>query len=128
MRIRDFLDGPEAVAAVLAALGRTHPGALPYATGPAQAARMGLRVSDEVGGIAVGLLDADEQAAHVPAWMLDQRDELARDGWHGRRRVGPAAGVTERFSVILFAEHGSADEDGVITQWATVSVVRGYRN
>ena len=126
MRIRDFLDAPEPVAAALVALGRASPGGLPFAAGPDRAERMGLRVSDEVSGIAVGVLDDDERAAHVPAWMRAQQNGLAQGVRPWRRGTGLAAGVTERVPVVLFAEGGAGG--GVITQWATVGTVRGFRN
>ena len=130
MRIYDFTGGPETVAAAVTALARAAPAALPFAAGPGRAERMGLRVSDEVAGIALGVLDADEQAAHVPAWMLAQRGAVGARRTHGQ--TSEAAGVTDRVPVVLFAEgtgpSGGADETGLIVQWAVVTVVRGARN
>lgn len=126
MRIRDFVNGPDAIGAAVAALARAAPGALVYAAGPVRAERMGLRVSDVVAGVALGLLDADEQEAHVPAWMLDQRGAVGA----GRTplQTAEAAGVVARVPVVLFAEGGGVDGAGVIVQWASVAVVRASTN
>ena len=126
MRVRDFLRGPEAVGAAVASLAGAGSDSLPYAAGPGRAARMGLRVSDVVAGIALGLLDGTEQAAHVPDWMLDQRGAVGT----GRTRLqtSAAAGVVERVPVVLFAEGGGADGAGLIVQWASVAVVRASVN
>ena len=130
MRIRDFVGGPEAVAAAVAALARAAPGALPFAAGPDRAERMVLPVSDVVAGVALGLLDADEQAAHVSEWMLAQRDAVGT--WGACTPTSDAVGVVARVPVILFAESGVPSEGvggtGLIVQWVAVNVVRGSLN
>ena len=130
MRVHDFTGTPEAVAARLAALARADPDALPFAAGPDRARRMGLPVADVVAGVAVGVLDAEVQAAHVPAWSLAQREDVAagqprQDIWHA------AAGEIERVAVVLFAETEPPPGDdggGLLVQWAVVSVVRAPLN
>ena len=128
VRIRDFTGAPEAVAARLTALARADPDALPFAAGPDRARRLGLRVLGEVSGVAVGLLDAREREAHVPAWMLAQRDRVVR----GQGRWRSATGEADRVAVVLFAETGArpggADGTGLVVQWAVVSVVRASLN
>ena len=76
-------------------------------------------VGPGVAGVAVGVLDAGGQAAHVPAWTLAQREDVA-------------AGETGRVAVVLFAETGArsggADGTGLVVQWAVVSVVQASMN
>ena len=105
MRIDDFLHGPQALSDELCSLGQTYPGALPYVADAGRARRMGLSVSAEVGRLAVGLLDTEDQVAQVPRYTLtDQRASLPS---------GP-----DLVAVLAFLDR--VEDGGLVVQWVTV--------
>ena len=113
MLLSDLRDAPQTLRGLLFDLAATDPGAVPFVARPSVADRLGLAVADAHGPLAVGLLGADDGAAHVCRWdvTLEARERYPVPS--------PATGVEGATVLALLPQ-----PDYVVGQWVRIDRYR----